>query len=104
MYEFNTRSGARRWKKDDEPRQPAPAVQVTSSTTDDSGQGTDRAEAPSKKEISEKRKEPTAERKPAARLSAGQSGTPGEDGLRLQKQKEESQDRGLSSAAPYGRS
>ena len=73
MYEFNTWSGARRWKKDDEPRQPAPAVQVTSSTTDDSGQGTDRAEAPSKKEISEKRKEPTAERKPAARLSAGQS-------------------------------
>ncbi|NXN73148.1 CDHR3 protein, partial [Himantopus himantopus] len=102
-YEFNTRSGARRWKKNNEPLQPAPAMQVTSSATDGSGQGTDRAEAPSQKEPSEKRKEPTAETKPAAKPSARQSETPGQDGLRLQKQKEESEDRGLSSPAPQGR-
>ncbi|NXL66222.1 CDHR3 protein, partial [Chordeiles acutipennis] len=85
MYEFNTWSGARRWKKSNEPLQPALAMQVTSCATDDSGQGTDRAEAPSKKEPSEKRKELTAETKPAAKPSAGQSETPGQDGLRLQK-------------------
>lgn len=90
MYEFNTRSGARRWKKSNEPLQPAPAMQVTSSATDESGQGTDRAEAPNKKESSEKRKELTAETKPAAEPSAGQSETPGQDGLRLQKQKQQS--------------
>ncbi|NXW12234.1 CDHR3 protein, partial [Circaetus pectoralis] len=67
IYEFNTCSGARRWKKSNEPLQPAPAMQVTSSATDDSGQGTDRAGEPSKKEPSEKRKELTAETKPAAK-------------------------------------
>ncbi|NXV80100.1 CDHR3 protein, partial [Atlantisia rogersi] len=83
MYEFNTRSGARRWKKSCETPQPAPAM---SSTTDNSDQGTERAEAPSKKELSEKKKEPTAETKPAIKPSAAQSKTPW---LRLQKQKEE---------------
>ncbi|NWU11541.1 CDHR3 protein, partial [Cephalopterus ornatus] len=90
MYEFNTRSGARRWKKNNEPLQPVLDGQVT----DNSGQGTDRAEAASKKEPSEKRKELTAATKPAAKPSADQ------DGLRLQKQKEKSERRGLSSAAP----
>ncbi|NXB41298.1 CDHR3 protein, partial [Eulacestoma nigropectus] len=99
MYEFNTRSGARRWKKSNEPLQPMLAMQVTSSATDNSGQGTKRAEAPSKKEPSEKRKELTAATKPAVKPSAGQSETPGQAGLRLQKQKEESEDRGLSSPA-----
>ncbi|NXF62199.1 CDHR3 protein, partial [Ciccaba nigrolineata] len=66
MYEFNTWSGARRWKKSNEPLQSVPAMQVMSSATDDSDQGTDRAEAPSKNEPSEKRKELTAETKPAA--------------------------------------
>ncbi|NXT35169.1 CDHR3 protein, partial [Pelecanoides urinatrix] len=103
MYEFNTQSGTRRWKKSSEPLQPAPAVQVTSSATDDGGQGTDRAEAPSKKEPSKKRKEPTAETKPATKPSSGQSETPGQDGLRLQKQKKESEDGGLSSPAPQGK-
>ncbi|NWI30583.1 CDHR3 protein, partial [Sula dactylatra] len=103
MYEFNTRSGARRWKKSGEPLQPAPAVQGTSSATDNGGQGRDRAEAPSKKEPSEKRKELTAETKPAAKPWAGQSETPQQDGLRLQKQKEESEDRMLFSPAPQGR-
>ncbi|NXA95879.1 CDHR3 protein, partial [Melanocharis versteri] len=92
MYEFNTRSGARRWKKSNEPLQPVLAMQVTSSATDKSGQGTDGAEAPSKKEPSEKRKELTAATKPAAKPSAGQSETPGQAGLRLQKKKEESED------------
>ncbi|XP_035752748.1 cadherin-related family member 3 isoform X3 [Egretta garzetta] len=103
MYEFNTRSGARRWKKSGEPLQPTPAVQVTSSATDDGGQGTDRAEAPSKKEPSEKRKELMTETHPAAKPWAGQSETSGRDGLRLQKQKEESEDRVLSSPVPQGR-
>ncbi|XP_071408747.1 cadherin-related family member 3 [Pithys albifrons albifrons] len=85
MYEFNTRSGARRWKKSNEPLQPALAGQVTSSATENSGQGTDRAEAASKKQPSEKRRELTAAAKPAAKPSAGQSETPGQDGLRLQK-------------------
>ncbi|NXC13587.1 CDHR3 protein, partial [Corythaeola cristata] len=67
MYEFNTRSGARRWKKSNEPLQLVPAVQVTSSATDESGQRADRAEAPRKKEPSEKRKELPAETKPAAK-------------------------------------
>ncbi|NWW27877.1 CDHR3 protein, partial [Falcunculus frontatus] len=98
MYEFNTRSGARRWKKSNEPLQPTLAMQVTSSATDSHGQGTERAEAPSKKEASEKRKELTAT-KPAAKPLAGQSETPGQAGLRLQKQKEESEYRGLSSPA-----
>ncbi|NWU30802.1 CDHR3 protein, partial [Dyaphorophyia castanea] len=93
MYEFSTRSGARRWKKSNEPLQPVVAMQVTSSATDNSGQGTERAEAPSKKEPSEKRKELTAATKPAAKPSAGQSETPGQAGLRLQKKKEESEDR-----------
>ncbi|NXT83861.1 CDHR3 protein, partial [Zapornia atra] len=65
MYEFNTRSGARRWKKSCETLQPAPAAPVMSSTTDNGDQGTERAGAPSKKELSEKKKEPTAETKPA---------------------------------------
>ncbi|NXE80119.1 CDHR3 protein, partial [Cochlearius cochlearius] len=103
MYEFNTRSGARRWKKSGEPLQPAPALQVTSSATDDGGQEADRAEAPGKKEPSEKRKEPTAETNPAAKPEAGQSETSERDGLRLQKQKEESEDRVLSSPVPQGR-
>ncbi|NWV12146.1 CDHR3 protein, partial [Ptilonorhynchus violaceus] len=103
MYEFNTRSGARRWKKSNEPLQPMLDMQVTSSVTDKSGQGTDREEAPSKKEPSEKRKELTAATKPAAKPSTRQSETPGQDGLRLQKQKEESEDIGLSSPAPQGR-
>ncbi|XP_009705987.1 PREDICTED: cadherin-related family member 3 [Cariama cristata] len=83
MYEFNTQSGARRWKKSNEPLQPVPAVQVTSSATDDGGQGTDRAEAQSKKEPSQKRKELTAETKPAAKALAGQSETwqPGQEGV-----------------------
>ncbi|XP_039579659.1 cadherin-related family member 3 isoform X1 [Passer montanus] len=99
MYEFNTQSGARRWKKSNEPLQPMLAMQVMSSATENSGQGVDRAEAPSKKESSEKRKELTAATKPAAKPSAGQSETPGQAGLRLQK-KEESEDGGLSSPAP----
>ncbi|NWQ79521.1 CDHR3 protein, partial [Columbina picui] len=103
MYEFNTLSGARRWKKNNELLQPVPAVQVTSSATEDGGQGTDRAEATSKKESSRKMKEPTAETKPAAKPSAERSETPGQDRLRLQKPKEEPEDRGLFSPAPQGR-
>ncbi|NXG21298.1 CDHR3 protein, partial [Grallaria varia] len=83
MYEFNTRSGARRWKKSNEPLQPT--LNVMSSATEKSGQGTDRAEAASKKEPSEKRKELTAATQPAAKTSAGQSEAPGQGGLRLQK-------------------
>ncbi|NXT97699.1 CDHR3 protein, partial [Buphagus erythrorhynchus] len=99
IYEFNTRSGARRWKKRNEPLQPILAMQVMPSATENSGQGMDRAEAPRKKEPSEKRKELTAAAKPAAKPSAGQSETPGQAGLRLQKKKEESEDGGLSSPA-----
>ncbi|NWV24681.1 CDHR3 protein, partial [Origma solitaria] len=99
MYEFSTRSGARRWKKSSEPLQPVLAVQVASSDTDRGGQGTRGAEAPSKKEPSERREELTATTKPAAKPSAGQSETPGQAGLRLQKKKEESENRGLSSPA-----
>ncbi|NXU11083.1 CDHR3 protein, partial [Pardalotus punctatus] len=99
MYEFNTRSGARRWKKSNEPLQPVLAVQVTSSATDSSGQGTSREEAPSKKEPSEKREGLTAAKKPAAKPSTGQAEMPGQAGLRLQKKKEESENRELSSPA-----
>ncbi|NWY31700.1 CDHR3 protein, partial [Pheucticus melanocephalus] len=99
VYEFNTRSGARRWKKSNEPLQPVLAMQVMSSATEHSGQGVDGAEAPSKKEPSEKRKELTAAAKLAAKPSAGQSETPGSAGLRVQKKKEESEDEGLSSPA-----
>ncbi|NXS59944.1 CDHR3 protein, partial [Brachypteracias leptosomus] len=69
MYEFNTQSGARRWKKSNEVLQLVPAMQVTSSATDNSGQGPDRAEAPCNNEPSEKRKELAAETKPAAKPS-----------------------------------
>ncbi|NWI90454.1 CDHR3 protein, partial [Pitta sordida] len=103
MYEFNTRSGARRWKNSNEPLQPMLAGHATTSATDSSGQGTDRPEAASKKEPSEKRKELTAATKPAAKPSAEPSETPGQGGLRLQKQKEESEGRGLSSPASQGR-
>ncbi|NXR66510.1 CDHR3 protein, partial [Rhadina sibilatrix] len=99
MYEFNTRSGARRWKRSNEPLQPVLPMQVMSRATENSGQGVDRAEAPSKEEPSEKKKELTAATKPAAKSSAGQSDTPGPAGLRLQKKKEESEDVGLSSPA-----
>ncbi|NXQ40564.1 CDHR3 protein, partial [Catharus fuscescens] len=99
IYEFNTRSGARRWKKSNEPLQPILAMQAMPSATENSGQGMDRAEASSKKEPSEKRKELTAATKPAAKPSAGQSESPGQAGLRLQKKKEESEDGGLSSPA-----
>ncbi|NXP36596.1 CDHR3 protein, partial [Leiothrix lutea] len=67
MYEFNTRSGARRWKKSNEPLQPVLAMQVMPSATENSGQGVDRAEAPSKKEPSEKKKELADATKPAAK-------------------------------------
>ncbi|NXE59933.1 CDHR3 protein, partial [Calcarius ornatus] len=76
VYEFNTRSGARRWKKSNESLQPVLAMQVMSSATENSGQGVDGAEAPSRKEPSEKRKEQTAATKLAAKPSAGQSETP----------------------------
>nr|XP_009664260.1 PREDICTED: cadherin-related family member 3 isoform X2 [Struthio camelus australis] len=97
MYEFNTRSGARRWKETEEPLQLAPVVQVTSSATENGGEGKDRAETPSKKETPEKRKEPTAERKTAAKPSEGQTETPGQDGQKLKRQKEESANQGLTS-------
>ncbi|KAM9026172.1 LOW QUALITY PROTEIN: cadherin-related family member 3 [Ara ararauna] len=100
MYEFNTQSGARRWKKSNEPLQLELAPQVTSSAMDDSGRETERAEGPSKKGPSEKGKELTAETKPASKLTGGQE--TGEDGLKLQKQKG-SEDRGLSLPAPRGR-
>ncbi|XP_058720437.1 cadherin-related family member 3-like [Poecile atricapillus] len=100
MYEFSTRSGARRWKKSNEPLQPVLAMQVTSNATEKSGQGVDTAEAPSEKEPSEKRKELTAATKAAAKPSAGQSETPGQSGLRLQKKKQESEDGELSSPVP----
>ncbi|NXR26197.1 CDHR3 protein, partial [Cinclus mexicanus] len=99
IYEFNTRSGARRWKKSSELLQPVLAMQVMSSAPENSGQGMDRAEAPSKKEPSEKKKELTAATQPAAKPSAGQPETPGQAGLRLQKKKEESENGGLSSPA-----
>ncbi|NXR77071.1 CDHR3 protein, partial [Pycnonotus jocosus] len=67
MYEFNTRSGARRWKKSNEPLQPVLAMQAMSSATENSGQGVDRVEAPSKKDPPEKKKELTAGTKPAAK-------------------------------------
>ncbi|NXU99973.1 CDHR3 protein, partial [Cettia cetti] len=67
MYEFNTQSGARRWKKGNEPLQPVLAMQVMPSATENRGQGVDRAEAPSKKEPSEKKKELTVATKPAAK-------------------------------------
>ncbi|NXX85732.1 CDHR3 protein, partial [Urocolius indicus] len=78
MYEFNTRSGARRWKKSNELLQPVPVKQGTASASDYSGQGMDRAEAPSKKEPSEKRREKTTETQLAAKPSAGQSEQPGQ--------------------------
>lgn len=96
IYEFNTWSGARRWKKSSEPLQPTLAMQVTSGAkqwwpSNSGGQDTGRAEAPSKKETSEKRKEPTTETKKepttAAKPSAGPSQTPGQDGVKVQKQK-----------------
>ncbi|XP_068525883.1 cadherin-related family member 3 [Anas acuta] len=96
IYEFNTWSGARRWKKSSEPLQPTLAMQVTSGAkqwwpSDSGGQDTGRAEAPSKKETSEKRKEPTTETKKepttAAKPSAGPSQKPGQDGVKVQKQK-----------------
>ncbi|XP_063997961.1 cadherin-related family member 3 [Pogoniulus pusillus] len=86
MYEFNTRSGARRWKKSNESLRPAPVRRLTSSAINHSGQGTARAEAPSIKEHSEKRKELTAETKFAAEPLAGQAETTGQDGTRLQEQ------------------
>ncbi|NXI32627.1 CDHR3 protein, partial [Sterrhoptilus dennistouni] len=67
MYEFNTRSGARRWKHSNEPLQPMLAMQVVSNATENSGQGVDRAEAPSKREPSEKKKDLSAATKPAAK-------------------------------------
>ncbi|NWZ38127.1 CDHR3 protein, partial [Brachypodius atriceps] len=67
MYEFNTRSGARRWKKSNEPLQPVLPMQAMSSATENSDQGVDRAEAPSKKEPPEKKSELTAATKPAAK-------------------------------------
>ncbi|NXA51369.1 CDHR3 protein, partial [Nothocercus julius] len=97
MYEFNTRSGARRWKEAKEPLQLAPVVQVTPSATENSGEGKDKAESTSKKETTEKRKEPTAERKTAAKPMIEQIETPAQDGQKLKKSKEESANQGLSS-------
>ncbi|NXE51852.1 CDHR3 protein, partial [Casuarius casuarius] len=88
MYEFNTQSGARRWKETREPPQLAPLVQVTASATENGGEGKDRAVTPSKKETTEKRKEPTAKTETAAKPSEGQTETPGQDGQKLKKQKE----------------
>ncbi|XP_021240252.1 cadherin-related family member 3 isoform X2 [Numida meleagris] len=99
MYEFNTQSGARRWKKSNEPLQPTAAVHVTSSATGNGDQETDRAEVPSKKETAEKRKEPKA----ATRHSAGPSQAPGQDGTEVPKQKEEPEDRELPSGAQQRR-
>ncbi|XP_042671755.1 cadherin-related family member 3 [Centrocercus urophasianus] len=99
MYEFNTQSGARRWKKSNEPLQPTADLQVRSSATGDGDQETDRPEVPSKKETSEKRKEP----REAARPSAGPSLSPGQDGLEVPKQKGEPEDRELPSSAQQHR-
>ncbi|NXJ08249.1 CDHR3 protein, partial [Odontophorus gujanensis] len=99
MYEFNTQSGARRWKKSSEPLQPTAAAQETSSATGNGGQETDREEVPSKKETSEKRKEPRADARPSARPSQA----PGQDGMEVPKHKEEPEGRELPSAAQQRR-
>ncbi|NWX84392.1 CDHR3 protein, partial [Nothoprocta pentlandii] len=97
MYEFNTRSGARRWKETKEPLQLVPVVQVTSSATAKRSEGKDKAESTSKKETTEKRKEPTAERKTAAKPMKEQVETSAQDGQKLKKPNEESANQGLSS-------
>lgn len=99
MYEFNTQSGARRWKKSNESLQPTAAMQVMSSATGNSGQETDRAEVPIKKETSEKREEP----REVARPSAGPSQAPGQDRVKVPKWKEEPEDRKLPSTAQQPR-
>lgn len=99
MYEFNTQSGARRWKKSNESLRPTAAMQVMSSSTGNSGQETDRAEVPIKKETSEKREEP----REVARPSAGPSQAPGQDRVKVPKWKEEPEDRELPSTAQQPR-
>ncbi|NXL86070.1 CDHR3 protein, partial [Alectura lathami] len=100
MYEFNTQSGARRWKRINEPPQATPAVRVTPSAAGSAGQEADRAEALSKKEASEKRKEPAAGPRAAARPTVGPSQAPGLHGVEEPKQKKEPEDKGSPSAAP----
>ncbi|XP_015742391.1 cadherin-related family member 3 isoform X2 [Coturnix japonica] len=95
MYEFNTQSGARRWKKSNEPLQPTAAMQVTPSVTGNGGQETNSAEVPSKKETKEKRKEP----REAANPPTGSSQAPGQDRMEVPKRKEEPEGRELLSTA-----
>ncbi|XP_072182807.1 cadherin-related family member 3 [Excalfactoria chinensis] len=99
MYEFNTQSGARRWKKSNEPLQPTAAMQVTPSVTVNGGQESNSAEVPSKKETKEKRKEP----REAAKPSTGPSQAPGQDRVEVPKWKEEPEDRELPSTAQQHR-
>ncbi|NXY81906.1 CDHR3 protein, partial [Alcedo cyanopectus] len=89
VYEFNWRSGARRWRQSQQPPE-------LPSRLPPSARGT--AEALPREQPAEKRTELTAETRAAAKLPAEM---PGQGGLGLPKHREESEDRGFS--APQGR-
>ncbi|XP_067420701.1 cadherin-related family member 3 [Emydura macquarii macquarii] len=91
MYEFNSKSGARRWKDMKEPAEPGlkgPASELISNATTNSSEGKDQTGTPSKQEAGMNGRELAAENNLTTKPSKGKAETSSQDGLKLQAPKD----------------
>nr|XP_042704860.1 cadherin-related family member 3 [Chrysemys picta bellii] len=100
MYEYNSKSGARRWKDTKESVEPGitdPLAQVISTAPANSSEGKDRMRTASKQEAGTTGRELTAENNMATKPSEGKAETSSQDSLKLYKSKDGAGGRGSSS-------
>ncbi|XP_039356090.1 cadherin-related family member 3-like [Mauremys reevesii] len=100
MYEYNSKSGARRWKDTKELVEPGikdPLAQVISTAPANSSEGKDRTGTPSKQEAGTTGRELAAENNMAAKPSEGKAETSSQDSLKLYKPKDGAGGKGSSS-------
>ncbi|XP_030407355.1 cadherin-related family member 3 isoform X3 [Gopherus evgoodei] len=100
MYEYNSKSGARRWKDIKESMEPGikdPLAQVISTAPANSSEGKDRTGTASKQEAGTTGRELAAENNMAAKPSEGKAETSSQDSLKLHKPKDGAGGRGSSS-------
>uniref|UniRef100_A0A8C4XWW9 Cadherin related family member 3 n=1 Tax=Gopherus evgoodei TaxID=1825980 RepID=A0A8C4XWW9_9SAUR len=100
MYEYNSKSGARRWKDTKESMEPGikdPLAQVISTAPANSSEGKDRTGTASKQEAGTTGRELAAENNMAAKPSKGKAETSSQDSLKLHKPKDGAGGRGSSS-------
>uniref|UniRef100_A0A674IB47 Cadherin-related family member 3 n=1 Tax=Terrapene triunguis TaxID=2587831 RepID=A0A674IB47_9SAUR len=100
MYEYNSKSGARRWKDTKESVEPGikdPLAQVISTAPANSSEGKDRMRTASKQEAGTTVRELAAENNMATKPSEGKAETSSQDSLKLHKPKDGAGGRGSSS-------